>query len=175
MSTITSSVPLLACMVGGNTRIASGKIAWSDSSRKFDVQAFDFSLVNFASSNATSSWSSPRVDDAISYGDRHGVLSINALNFKPTEAMSADWVDNQNFLISNEDVRAMHNQVEEGSARATNDNRYGTNKKAGRRDSLHDHESNKDVHNPGANNAGFGLELLTTTHSSILTQGVQNV
>ena len=175
MSTFTSSVPLQARMVGSNTRIASGKIAWSDSSRKFDVQAFDFSRVNFASSNATSSWSSPRIDDAISYGDRHGVLGINALNFKPVETMSADRVHDQDFLISDEDVRAMHNQVEEGGACATNNNRYATDQKAARHDSLHDHKGNKDVHNPGTNNTGFGLELLTTTHSSILTQGVQNV
>ena len=175
MSTITSSVPLQARMIGGDTRIASGKISWSNRSGKFNVQAFDFSSVNFASSNATSSWSGPRTNDAITNGDRHGVLGINALNFKPVETMSADRVNNQDFFISDEDVRAMHNQVEEGGAGATNNNRYAANKKAARNDGLHDHKSNKDVHNPGTNNAGFGLELLTTTHSSILTQGVQNV
>ena len=175
MSTITSSAPLKARVVGRDTRIASGKITWGNRSSNFDVQAFDFSLVNFASSNATSSWSSPRVDDAIANGDRHGVLGINALNFKPIETMSTDRVHNQDFFISDEDVRPMHNQVEEGGASATDNNRYGTDKKAARRDSLKNHKSNKDVHNPGANHAGFGLKLLTTTHSSILTQGVQNV
>ena len=175
MSTITSSVPLHARIVGSDSRITLGQITRRDSARNFNVKALQVSGMNFASSNTTRGWSSPRIDGAIANSDRHRVLGIDALNFKPAEAMSTYRVHNHNLFIADNNVGAMHNQVEEGSNCASNDNRDSADKQTTRDNGLNDQDSNKDVHNPGRDNTGFGLELFTTTHSSILTQGVQNV
>jgi hypothetical protein len=175
MSTITSSVPLHARIVSGDTRITLGQITGGDSSRNFDVKSFLVGGMNFASGDSTRGWSSPRIDGAIANSDRHRVLGIDALNFKPTEAMSTYRVHNQDIFIADNNVGAMHSQVEEGSNCASDYNRDSATQQATRNNGLNDQDSNKDVHNPGRDNTGFGLELLTTTHSSILTQGVQNV
>jgi hypothetical protein len=175
MSTITSSVPLHARIVGGDTRVTLGQITRGDSSRNIDVKPFEISGMNFASSDSTRGWSSPRIDGALSDSHRHGVSSVDALNLKPAEAMSTYRVHNQDIYIADNNVGAMHGKVEEGSNSASGYNRDSATKQATRYNGLHDQDSNKDVHNPGRDNTGFGLELLTTTHSSILTQGVQNV
>jgi hypothetical protein len=69
----------------------------------------------------------------------------------------------------------MHYEVEEGSNCASDYKSDQASKKTVHNEGLHNHNCNKDVHNPGVDNTGFSLKLLTTTHSSILTQGVQNV
>ena len=175
MSTITSSAPLQARMVGSDSRITLGQITWGNSSRNFNVQALQVSGMNFASSNTTRGWGSPRIDGSFADGNRHSVFGVNTLDLKPVEAMSTHRVHNYNLFIADEDIWAMHHQVEEGGNGASNDNRDSAAKHATRDHVLHDQDSNKDIHNPGRDNAGFGLKLLTTTHSSILTQGVQNV
>lgn len=175
MSTITSSVPLLARKEASDSRITSGRIAMGDTSGQFDVKSPDILWMDFACCISTGSWCCPSVDGLSINGNGHGELGIDALNLKPVEAMSTHRVHNHDLLISNDEVRAMHHEVEEGSNCASNYKSDEAGKKTAHYEGLHNHNGNKDVHNPGVDNTGFSLKLLTTTHSSILTQGVQNV
>jgi hypothetical protein len=175
MSTITSSVPLLARKEASYPRITSGRIAMGDASREFDIESFDISGMDFACCISTGSWCCPSVDGLTVNGYGHRELGIDALNLKPVESMSAHRIHNNDLLITNDEVRAMHHEVEEGSNSASDYSCDQASKKTAHNEGLHNHNRNKDVHNPGVNNTGFSLKLLTTTHSSILTQGVQNV
>lgn len=175
MSTITSSVPLLAGKEASDSRITSGRIAMGNASGKFDVKASDILWMDLSGRVSTRSWSRPSVDGLSINGNGHSELGINALDLKPVEAVSTHRVHNHDLLITNDEMRAMHHKVEEGSNSASNYSGDHASKQTAHYEGLNHHNRNKDVHNPGVDNTGFGLKLLTTTHSSILTQGVQNV
>ncbi len=175
MSTLTSSVPLLARNKASDSRVASGRVAMGDAARDLNIESLDISGMDFACCVSTGSWCCPSVDGLAINGNGHSELTIDALYIKPVEAMSAQRVNNQDLLITHEDVWAMHDQVEEGSKSASDNQGNNASSKAARQEGLHHHNGNSDVHNPGVNQTGFASKLLTTTHSSILTQGVQNV
>ena len=175
MSTITSSVPLLARNDAGDSRVATGRVAMGDTARELNLKSLDLGGMDFACCVSTGSWCCPSVDGFAVNSNGHSELSFDALYINPLEAMSAQRVNNQDLLITHEDVWAMHDQVEEGSKSASNHQGNSASKKTARDEGLHHHNGNSDVHHPGVNQTGFASKLLTTTHSSILTQGVQNV
>ncbi len=146
-----------------------------DAARDLNIESLDISGMDFACCVSTGSWCCPSVDGLAINGNGHSELTIDALYIKPVEAMSAQRVNNHDLLITHEDVWAMHDQVEEGSKSASDNQGKNASSKAARHEGLHHHNGNSDVHNPGVNQTGFASKLLTTTHSSILTQGVQNV
>lgn len=175
MSTLTSSAPLLARKVASNSRITSGRVASGDAASELNIKSLNFGGMDLACCISTGSWCCPSVDSAIANGDRHRVSGIDALDFEPVKGMSTQWIDDNDFFISDEDVRAMHHQVEGGANGTAHYDGDDASKKGARHERLQNHDSNKDVRDPSANNAGSWSKLHTTTHSSILTQGVQNV
>lgn len=146
-----------------------------DASTQFDSEAFDFVGMNNDASSAWSSWSRPRANDATANGNRHGVFHVDALDIEPLEFVPAQWINDGDALVGKEYVGAMKSQVETRANKAADQRGNYASEQTCCGEGFNYHAQKEEVHNPSSNHAGSRPELFTTTHSSILTQGVTNV
>jgi len=175
MSTTFKSVPLLASKVTRNARVTAWGISMSDASSNLNVEALYLGGMNLAGAISAGSWSCPSMNDSAVDSYRHRVFAIDTLHLTPAECVVMERINNGDRFIADQYVWAMQHQVESGANRTTDHQGNEADKDAARCEGLNNDCGVKDVSNPGRDNAGFGTKLLTTSHSSILTQGVTNV
>lgn len=174
------STPLQARDMCCDARITSGTVAVGDALFASDIHAADLAGMNISGVVSAGSWSRPGVDSLTVYGNGHRVLGFDALNVSPAKAVSAQWINNVDSIISNNDVWAMQDAVEnnadcctsgtgyEGCCSTAVDNRFDGHQGQ-------QYVNNPSTHNTGARSKDVTVTLLAAHHAASLTQGAINV